>query len=122
MADVGRRIAELRIRHGMTQEKLDRFKGHKWYAFWKTLKQGYDFFEINRVPPAIAVCERRYVVNAVMTEPQRLDPNGRCPRFLQPTLQPFSPRPAEGQLASERITVPGPKPPDQNCAEQIYEG
>lgn len=96
----------------MTQEKLDRFKGHKWYAFWKTLKQGYDFFEINRVPPAIAVCERRYVVNAVMTEPQRLDPNGRCPRFLQPTLQPFSPRPAEGRLALERITVPGPKTRD----------
>jgi murein L,D-transpeptidase YafK len=93
----------------MTQEKLDRFKKHKWYAFWKTLKEGYDFFETHRVPPAIAVCERRYVVNAVLAEPQQIDPEGRCPRFLRPALQAFSPRPNEWQLASERLTVPGPK-------------
>ncbi len=96
----------------MTQEKLDRFKTHRWYAFWKTLKQGYDFFEVNRIPPAIAVCERRYMVNATLTTPQRIDPVGRCPRFQSPMLQPFSPRPAEWQLASERVTVPGPKTRD----------
>jgi len=99
----------------MTQEKLDRFKKHKWYAFWKTLKEGYDFFETHRVPPAIAVCERRYVVNAVLAEPQQIDPEGRCPRFLRPALQAFSPRPNEWQLASERLTVPGPK--TRNAAE-----
>lgn len=96
----------------MTQEKLDRFKKHKWYSFWKTLKEGYDFFEANRVPPAIAVCERRYVVNAVLTEPQTVDPEERCPRFLRPQLQPFSPRPADWKLASERLTVVGPKTRD----------
>jgi murein L,D-transpeptidase YafK len=96
----------------MTQEKLDRFKSHKWYAFWKTLKQGYDSFEINRIPPAIAVCEKRYVVNAVAMTDQPIDPAGRCPRFEKPTLQPFAPRPAEWQLASERVTVPGPKTRD----------
>ncbi len=96
----------------MTQEKLDRFKKHKWYPFWKTLKEGYDFFEANRIPPAIAVCERRYMVNAVLTAPQTVDPNGPCPHFLRPKLQPFSPRPAEGKLASERIRVPGPKTRD----------
>ncbi|MBN8913786.1 MAG: hypothetical protein J0H65_17355, partial [Rhizobiales bacterium] len=58
------------------------------------------------------VCERRYVVNAVLTAPQTVDPKGRCPRFLRPQLQPFSPRPAEWQLASERVTVPGPKTRD----------
>ncbi|HEX2840948.1 murein L,D-transpeptidase family protein [Hyphomicrobium sp.] len=93
----------------MTQEKLDRFKQHKWYAFWKTLKEGYDFFEVNRIPPAIAVCEKRYVVNATLASPQKLDPSGRCPRFQRPALQPFSPRPAEWQLATERVTVVGPK-------------
>ncbi|MBL8846327.1 MAG: murein L,D-transpeptidase [Hyphomicrobium zavarzinii] len=96
----------------MTQEKLDRFKKHKWYAFWKTLKEGYDFFEVNRIPPAIAVCEKRYVVNAVLSTPQRIDPNGRCPTFLRPALQPFAPRPSEWQLASERLTVNGPKTRD----------
>lgn len=96
----------------MTQEKLDRFKKHKWYTFWSTMKQGYDFFETNRVPPAIAVCERRYVVNAVMTAAQRIDPEGRCPTFMRPQLQPFAPRQSEWQLASERVTVPGPKTRD----------
>lgn len=93
----------------MTDEKLARFKGHKWHAFWSTLKQGYDFFEINRVPPTVAVCERRYVVNVAMRQGQDVDPAGRCPAFQRPSLEPFSPRPAEWQLASERITVPGPK-------------
>lgn len=96
----------------MTQEKLDRFKGHKWYAFWKTLKEGYDFFEINRVPPAIQVCEKRYVVNAVLSAPQRVDAAARCPYFLRPKLQPFSPRPEEFQLTQERVTMPGPKTRD----------
>lgn len=96
----------------MTAEKLDRFKKHKWYTFWSTLKQGYDFFEINRVPPAVAVCEKRYVVNAVMTAQQRIDPLGRCPTFLRPQLQPFSPRASDGTLATERITAPGPKTRD----------
>ena len=96
----------------MTQEKLDRFKKHKWYSFWATLKQGYDFFEVHRIPPAIAVCEKRYVVNAVLASPQAIDPAGRCPRFQKPALQAFSPRPSEWQLASERVTVPGPKTRD----------
>ena len=98
----------------MTQEKLDRFKTNKWYPFWKTLKQGYDFFEINRIPPAIAVCERRYVVNAVMSDPQRLDPAGRCPQFQRPVLQPFAPRAAEAQLATERLVAVGQKTRDAN--------
>jgi murein L,D-transpeptidase YafK len=96
----------------MTQEKLDRFKKHKWYAFWSTLKQGYDYFEVNRVPPPIQVCERRYIVNATLSSSQRVDPNGRCPRFERPQLEPFAPKPTEWQLASERLTVPGPKTRD----------
>jgi murein L,D-transpeptidase YafK len=93
----------------MTNEKLARFKGHRWYPFWATLKQGYDYFEINRVPPTVAVCERRYVVNVVLPSWGRVDPMGRCPAFRRPLLEPFAPRPAEWQIAQERITVPGPK-------------
>jgi murein L,D-transpeptidase YafK len=96
----------------MTNEKLARFKGHKWYPFWTTLKQGYDYFEVNRVPPTVAICERRYVVNVVMPAWGRVDPEGRCPAFRRPMLEPFAPRPAEWQIAQERITVPGPKTRD----------
>jgi murein L,D-transpeptidase YafK len=93
----------------MTDEKLGRFKKHKWHAFWSTMKQGYDYFEANRVPPTVAVCERKYVVDVVMPVSGRVDPEGRCPAFQRQELAPFSPRPYEQQIADQRITVPGPK-------------
>jgi murein L,D-transpeptidase YafK len=96
----------------MTPEKLARYKKHKWYPFWVTLKQGYDYFELNRVPPTVAVCERRYVVNVALPAYGRLDPAGRCPAFQRPQLEPFAPRATEEQIAYERITVPGPKTRD----------
>jgi murein L,D-transpeptidase YafK len=96
----------------MTPEKLARYKKHKWYPFWATLKQGYDYFELNRVPPTVAVCERRYVVNVALPAYGRLDPAGRCPAFQRPQLEPFAPRATEEQIAYERITVPGPKTRD----------
>jgi murein L,D-transpeptidase YafK len=96
----------------MTEEKLARFKRHKWHAFWATLKQGYDYFELTRVPPTVAVCERRYVVNVLLPAYGRVNPEGRCPPFQRPLLEPFAPRPAEWQVAQERIRVPGPKARD----------
>ena len=99
----------------MTDEKLARFKRHRWYRFWAMLKQGYDYFEINRVPPTVAVCEHRYVVNVVLPASGSIDPKGRCPAFQRPVLEPFAPRPTEWQIAQERITVRGPKV--RNAAE-----
>jgi murein L,D-transpeptidase YafK len=96
----------------MTDEKLARYRRHKWFGFWQTMKEGYDYFEVNRVPPAVAVCERRYVVNVVLPASGRINPEGRCPRFQRPMLEPFAPRPEEQQIASERIVVPGPKARD----------
>lgn len=96
----------------MTDEKLARYRRHQWYPFWATLKQGYDYFELNRVPPSVAVCERRYVVNVVLPENARINPEGRCPRFERPMIEPFAPRPEEQQVASERIIVNGPKTRD----------
>lgn len=93
----------------MTDEKLARHKKSKWYRFWRTLKQGYDYFEVHRIPPTVVVCERRYVVDVVLREGQRVNPTGRCPRFKRQKLTPFAPNPEEMQIAQERITVPGPK-------------
>ncbi len=93
----------------MTEANLERHKGHKWHKFWATLKEGYDYFETYRVPPAIAVCERRYVVDVALPMTRRLDPAGPCPRFERPLIEPFTPRPADAQVAQERIVVPGPK-------------
>lgn len=45
----------------MTPEKMAQYETEGWYAFWKNLKQGYDLFEINRMPPNISVKNKRYV-------------------------------------------------------------
>lgn len=93
----------------MTNENMARYKKSKWAGFWRTLKQGYDHFEVNRVPPPVAVCEHRYIVNVSTADGRDPEPGGPCPAFQRPSLQPFVPKPAEQQIASERIEVPGPR-------------
>jgi hypothetical protein len=77
--------------------------------FWKTLKEGYDYFELTHQLPTVAVCNRGYVVNVAMRsgDPSRLDPQAACPTFIKPRPDPFRPKPGE-QLA-EQIVVPGIK-------------
>ena len=78
--------------------------------FWQTLKEGYDYFELTRQVPTVAVCNRRYVVNVSHAgdDAVRLDPEGACPVFQRPTPSPFTPRPGE-QMAEPQVVVPGPK-------------
>lgn len=94
----------------MTDEKLARFKGHKNYPFWAMIKPGYDFFETYRVPPSIAVCERKYVVGVALPATSRLDPQGACPRFPKQELTPFVPNQLDQQIANQKGSiVPGSK-------------
>jgi murein L,D-transpeptidase YafK len=80
----------------MTEARMAREKSNKWYAYWKTLKQGYDYFEKYRIPPSIAVCERRYVVDAVPRS--RPDPSGACPAFGRPFVTAFTPLPEPAEM------------------------
>jgi murein L,D-transpeptidase YafK len=81
----------------MTDARMAQMKTHKWYGFWKTLKQGYDHFETHRLPPNIAVCERRYVVNVVSQS--KPDADGICPPFQRPVIAAFTPLPTEPDAA-----------------------
>jgi murein L,D-transpeptidase YafK len=94
----------------MTDQNMARFASHEAYPFWLTMKEGYDYFELTRKLPTVAVCNRRYVVNVALRngDPSRLDPEGACPAFLKPKPDPFRPRPGE-QFAEQRIVVPGQK-------------
>ncbi|WP_034987270.1 L,D-transpeptidase family protein [Bartonella florencae] len=47
----------------MTHENMERYKTDPHYPFWVMLKEGYDFFEKNRMPPTVDVYEKRYVFN-----------------------------------------------------------
>jgi len=93
----------------MTNENMARHRASGNYAFWRTLKQGYDFFEKYRLPPTVVVCEHRYVVNVKLPARASFRPDGTCPRFARPVFEPFVPKPEEQHVAEERITVPGPK-------------
>lgn len=101
----------------MTNENMQRHGKSKWVGFWRTMKQGYDFFEVNRVPPQVAVCEHRYIVNVASVDGRPAQADAPCPAFNRPQLQPFVPKPAEQQLAGERIEMPGPK---MRTAESIH--
>jgi murein L,D-transpeptidase YafK len=94
----------------MTDQNMARFASHEAYPFWQTMKEGYDYFELTRKLPTVAVCSRRYVVNVALRngDPSRLDPEGMCPAFVKPKPDPFKPRPGE-QFVEQRIVVPGQK-------------
>jgi murein L,D-transpeptidase YafK len=94
----------------MTEQNMARFASHEAYPFWQTMKEGYDYFELTRKLPTVAVCNRRYVVNVALRngDPSRLDPEGACPPFVKPKPDPFRPKPGE-QFAEQRIVVPGQK-------------
>jgi murein L,D-transpeptidase YafK len=84
----------------MTDENMKRNRNSRHYRFWTMLKPAYDFFEQTRLPPKIAICNRRYFVN-VEWNGAKLDPRGYCPRFTHPVVTPFVPAPQPvGQRAS----------------------
>ncbi len=45
----------------MTMEKLAKHRSSRWHTFWLNLKEGYEWFEKNRVPPNVEVRGGRYV-------------------------------------------------------------
>lgn len=92
----------------MSEANMARHSKHRWRSFWATLKEGYDHFEATRVPPTVAVCERRYVVN-VKLPASRIEPEAACPVFERPQHEPFSPMSRGQQMAEERTIAPGPK-------------
>ena len=46
----------------MTERNLAMRRQDRWGEFWADLKRGYDAFENTHRPPAISVCDGRYVV------------------------------------------------------------
>jgi murein L,D-transpeptidase YafK len=94
----------------MTAANMARHAKSEWYPFWKTLKEGHDYFELTRQVPTVAICNRRYVVNVSMApaDVAKLNPQAACPAFHRPTPSPFSPKPGE-QVAESRVVAPGPK-------------
>lgn len=48
----------------MSRENMKLYRKSKWYSFWKNLKEGYDFFQMNNyIPPNVDLKDLRYIFN-----------------------------------------------------------
>ncbi|WP_025029553.1 L,D-transpeptidase family protein, partial [Nitratireductor aquibiodomus] len=68
----------------MTAENMVRYRSDPNYDFWKMLKEGYDHFELTKIPPKVDVCGKRYVFNREAVDGERLSPTAACPPMSQP--------------------------------------
>lgn len=68
----------------MTPANMARYANDPNFEFWKNLKEGYDNFEITKVPPKVDVCGKRYVFNAVAEGGAAFMPSQACPSYTQP--------------------------------------
>ena len=68
----------------MTAANMARYKDDPNYAFWKNLKEGYDHFDITKVPPKVDVCEKKYVFNHTSDPNAPIAATSTCPPSDQP--------------------------------------
>ena len=96
----------------MTDANLARFPNHPAMKFWASLKDGYDYFELTRQAPQVAVCERKYVVNPKWRSgivPAKLDAEHACPAYERVAPEPFKPALGEQIADAAPVVVAGPK-------------
>lgn len=68
----------------MTAANMARYKDDPNFEFWKMLKEGYDHFEITKVPPKVDVCEKRYVFNRFPEGEASFASTAACPPATMP--------------------------------------
>ncbi len=68
----------------MTPANMARYKDDPNFGFWKMLKEGYDHFEITKVPPKVDVCEKRYVFNQFPEVDTPFSAAAACPATTLP--------------------------------------
>ncbi|MEP6343856.1 MAG: murein L,D-transpeptidase family protein [Maricaulaceae bacterium] len=47
----------------MTDENLSNYTDHQYFEFWQNLKDGWDWFELNKRPPNVQIVEKTYSFN-----------------------------------------------------------
>lgn len=61
----------------MTDAAIEARSGHRWSAFWRTLKTGWDAFERTGAPPRVFVCAGAYVFDPVGGSQRGSSPDAR---------------------------------------------
>lgn len=67
----------------MTAENLAKHRKNPNMAFWRNLKQGYDHFEVTKLEPKVEVCDRKYVFDPRITDPNAstFTATATCPTY-----------------------------------------
>jgi murein L,D-transpeptidase YafK len=63
----------------MTPQRLAANSTNPNLAFWQNIKEGYDRFELAKVPPSWDVCEKKYVFDLKREDGTPLDAAAACP-------------------------------------------
>lgn len=99
----------------MTAANMARYRNDPNYQFWTMLKEGYDHFEITKVPPKVDVCEKRYVFNRIPEDGAEFPPTGACPASTQPdslkmAYQTYQSSYDAAFTSAVKSSIPAPKP------------
>ena len=89
----------------MTAANMARYKNDPNYPFWQMLKEGYDHFELTKVPPKVDVCEKRYVFNRTAQEGYEFNATAACPPMTQPEPLAMAYQSHKAQFEAELATV-----------------
>ena len=90
----------------MTASNLALHRKDEWYDFWKNLKEGYDYFEKTRLPPSVAVCEKRYLINAAFEGGARPRATATCPKYKKLPVVAFKPSKQTKNMSQASLTKP----------------
>ena len=90
----------------MTNANLAVQTSSKWFDFWVNLKEGYDYFEVTRLEPSLAVCGRKYVFNAAFPGGQYPNPKRACPRYQKLPVVAFKPKRERQAVAQSMLGAP----------------
>ncbi len=98
----------------MTAANMARYKDDPNFGFWKMLKEGYDHFEITKVPPKVDVCEKRYVFNRFPEGEASFSAAAACPattlpQTLETAYQSHQSRETEAFTAATTRGAPPPR-------------
>lgn len=68
----------------MTPQNMALFREDQHMPFWRTLKVGYEHFELTGVAPKVDACNRTYIFNAKATDGGTFEAAKECPAYEIP--------------------------------------
>ncbi len=90
----------------MTNANLAAQTSSEWFDFWVNLKEGYDYFELTRLEPTLAVCGKKYVFNAAFPSGKYPHPKRACPRYKKLPVVAFKPKRKQREVAQSMLGTP----------------